>query len=167
MRILTAALTLALFLPNNLSAQLLPGQRVRISSPEFGLEEQVGFVHRDSILVNRGGRGVRLAIPLTSVTRLEVDRGMRSRIGSGAALGLFSGVALGVIGGVTCSGWLCGGEMALIAAGVFAVPGLAIGTLIGASSTTGPWEEVPLDQLRVSFAPQRDGSLAVGVTLRF
>ena len=43
--------------------------------------------------------------------------------------------------------------------------GLGVGTILGAPSRDR-WEEVPLDRLRVSFAPKRDG-FEVGLSVAF
>ncbi len=47
------------------------------------------------------------------------------------------------------------------------VLGTAFGGLIGLQIQTDRWEEVPLDRLRVGFAPRQDGSLALGLSVRF
>jgi len=41
-----------------------------------------------------------------------------------------------------------------------------VGAITGAFIKTDRWEEVPLDRLQVSFAPQRDG-FAVGLSVAF
>ena len=51
---------------------------------------------------------------------------------------------------------------ALVGGALFGVIGAGIGTFI----KTDRWEEVPLDRLRVSFGPKRDG-FAVGVRVTF
>jgi hypothetical protein len=38
---------------------------------------------------------------------------------------------------------------------------------VGALIKTDRWEEVPLDRLRVSFAPKRDGRFTVGFRIAF
>jgi hypothetical protein len=52
-----------------------------------------------------------------------------------------------------------------------AMIGLMGGALIGASVgtfiRTDKWGEVPLDQLRVSLAPQRDGRFGLGLSVAF
>jgi len=42
-----------------------------------------------------------------------------------------------------------------------------LGAVIGALIKTDRWEEVPLDALRVSFVPQRDGRFGLGMSVRF
>jgi hypothetical protein len=45
--------------------------------------------------------------------------------------------------------------------------GALIGALIGSASKTDRWQEVPLDRLRVSLGPQRDGRFGLGASVRF
>jgi hypothetical protein len=45
--------------------------------------------------------------------------------------------------------------------------GAAVGLVVGAFTKTDRWEEVPLDRLRVSIVPQRDGRFALGVSVSF
>ncbi len=47
------------------------------------------------------------------------------------------------------------------------VIGAAIGGGIGGSIKTDRWEEVPLDRLGVTLAPQRDGRFAFGLSVAF
>jgi hypothetical protein len=43
-----------------------------------------------------------------------------------------------------------------------------LGVIIGGFIwKTDRWEEVPLDRLRVSFGPQRDGRFGFGASVRF
>ena len=56
---------------------------------------------------------------------------------------------------------------AAIGAGVVSVAGAMVGIVVGALIKTERWEEVPFDQLRVSFVPQRDGRLGIGLSVRF
>jgi hypothetical protein len=50
---------------------------------------------------------------------------------------------------------------------LFSVIGVAFGGGIGAVYKTDRWEEVPLDRLRVSIVPLRDGRLGFGLEVRF
>ena len=58
-----------------------------------------------------------------------------------------------------------GGILAVTAAG--AVVGAVIGAALGSQSKSDRWEELPLDRLRVSFAPQRDRRFGLGLSVRF
>ena len=44
---------------------------------------------------------------------------------------------------------------------------LLVGFVVGDKIRTHDWEEVPLDRIRVSFVPQRDGRFAFGFSLDF
>jgi hypothetical protein len=48
-----------------------------------------------------------------------------------------------------------------------ALGGLVAGALIGRLVKTDRWQEVPLDRLRVSFEPQRDGRFGLGLSVKF
>ena len=47
-----------------------------------------------------------------------------------------------------------------------AVVGTLLGLMVGRVIMTDRWREVPLDRVRVSFGPQRDGRLGVGASVR-
>lgn len=50
---------------------------------------------------------------------------------------------------------------------IFGAAGALLGALIGATMKTERWVSVPLDELRVSFGPQRDGRFGFGASVRF
>jgi hypothetical protein len=116
-----------------------------------------------------------------SVTKLEQLRLEKSTVLKGLLVGLLAGGAAGaVLGAVTyreCvdepgGGWDC--FMAPTSAGEQAVfggiGGGALGALIGGLTGIPSkiyWEEVSLDRVRVSVAPQRKGGVALGVSVRF
>ena len=120
-----------------------------------------------------------MAAPWPSITRLEVTRGRKSHGGPGAAFGALIGIPLGAVVGLAIYqecvphgpfgclfDW--GPEYsALGGALVGGLGGVVVGALIGATIETDRWEEVPLDQLRVSFGPQRDGRFGLGLSVRF
>ncbi len=153
------------------------GDRVRVTAPYVRSREgTVQLLTTDSLVMRPGYGAWPVAIPLASVTRLEVSRGQKSRMGRGAGIGLLGGGLLGYLisSGILARG--CTGESFLIRSPeacirVSTVGGAVVGTLlglmIGRVITTDRWEEVPLDQLRVSFGPQRDGRLGVGASVRF
>jgi len=43
----------------------------------------------------------------------------------------------------------------------------AAGGIVGYFIKTDRWEEIPLERLRVSLTPQRDGGFALGFSVRF
>lgn len=54
-----------------------------------------------------------------------------------------------------------------VGAAVVGAFGGLVGLGVGALIKTERWEEVPLDQLRLSPVPQRDGRLGIGLALKF
>ncbi len=142
------------------------GDTVRITAPTLELKKYDGTLQGI-----RGGMltvdTLQLAVAL--VTRLDVYRGRKSNWGKGALIGgTFLGLAFGGLGW-----WFCVDECepraALAAAGLVLgfAGGALIGGVIGALIKSDRWEEVPLDQLRVSFMPQRDGRFAFGLSVAF
>ncbi|MCH7717632.1 MAG: hypothetical protein IH876_16010 [Gemmatimonadetes bacterium] len=167
-----------------------PGTRVRISH-ECGTRTLYGGATRidcrtdkgtlaaltaDSVVLRIGEPATQLAVSLASVKRLEVVRGRKSNAATGAGIGLVVGMVAGAVIGYAsyeeCEGFCMfapagRGETAVFGAALFGLGGIVFGALIGASSKTDRWEEVPLDRLRVSLGPQRDGSFGFGASVRF
>jgi hypothetical protein len=151
---------------------LEPGQRVRVSAPAaFGDDWQVATIEalRGDTLVLTIDSLMSL-LPLGVVTRLEASRGRRSNTVAGAVSGgvLLGGVVLGFglafdppIGDRPTTGEVAKGTA------IGAVIGAGLGALIGSGIKKDRWEEVPLDQLRVSVVPQRDGRFGLGLSVRF
>ncbi len=150
-----------------LEAQLQPGQRVRITAPNLGISKHSGILvaaDGDTLTVDT------LRVALMNVTRLDVHRGRKSRVAAGLGIGALTGAAtLAVIGASLniCQREDLEASCAGIGAGVGAVGGSLVGLVIGAVIKTDRWEEVPLDRLRVSFGPQRDGRFGLGLSVRF
>ena len=180
-------ITVTLLVPFvGLSAQqpppLEPGARVRVTpqwpnlvTPNNRAVGTVAAIRGDTVFLEREGFAP-FEFALSSVTRLEVSRGRHS----GAFQGALTGAKVtGIIGLLVGLGWTmyCLDEtsfscmekpaLAIPATAIpFAATGALLGALIGAFSTTDRWEEVPLDRLRLSFAPKRDG-FAVGMRIAF
>ncbi len=133
--------------------------------------------------------GDTLSVPVDDlVTGLDVSRGWKRHTGEGFGYGLVLGlVAGGFVGALTyepppppppCEGWFCGSGFGpdidlgwvprmFIGAGIGAGIGAVAGALVGFAIKTEQWEEAPLDRIRVSFAPQRDGRFAFGLSVAF
>ena len=135
----------------------------------------------DSVFVQLFEEAESLALPLDSVERLDVLRGRKAHTTGGVLLGaIVAGIGGGIIATLSyeepepCTEW-CFFEGMWGAAddpfGTGFVVGAAIGGFvggwIGSMMKTDKWEEVPLDRLQVSFAPQSDGRFAFGVSLSF
>ncbi len=150
------------------------GDRVRVTAPDLRRREgTVQLLTTDSLVMRpEYGAPHRLAIPLASITSLELSTPGGSRAGQGALIGL----ALGGVGGAFAAAAACPSDQFLKAsAGACAIGGAVIvgaggalvGAIVGAMITGTRWEEVPLDQLRVSFGPQRNGRFGLGLSMRF
>ena len=132
----------------------------------------------DSLIMESNGNA--LALALDSVTKLEVSQGQKSHTIEGAIIGLLvggvAGAAIGYASHQECESqgefFSCIGDLgpesaALGGALVIGLGGGVVGSLIGRSIKTDRWRQVPLDRLRVSFAPQRDGRFGLGLSVRF
>ena len=147
-----------------------PGARVRVTAPSASpgrLEGTVVTLTGEDIVVDQRG-GDQVTIPLQSVTLLEVSRGRKSKLLLGLGLGFVGGAGAGAaIIPERCGLDFPEAGCRAVGATVGAVGGALFGAIVGALIKTERWEEVPLDQLRVSFAPQRDGRFGVGVSVSF
>ena len=172
MRVLSVVLTVSLIVPlTTLSAQQpLPveaGQRLRVTAPSCGLAEYVSeleaLVGDTLVLLQDPIRSSNTFVcPIGSLTRLEVSRQQKSHTSAGLIVG---GLTLGGAGVVVGGLYLVGEGGSSTGGLIGATVGGVLGALVGSSIKTDRWEEVPLDRLRVSFAPQRD-SISFGVSLK-
>jgi len=155
-----------------------PGARVRVTAPDVGINKQAGrltAVGADTLIMDT------LRVAVASVTKFEVHRGRKSNARKGALIG---GSVLGAGGLGLSILWIAGGcedwsssydgcevgEAAAVTAATTAITfgvGAGLGALIGAFIKSDKWEEVPLDRLRVSIVPTRDGRFALGVSVAF
>ena len=147
-------------------APLRSGSRVRVTAPDCALRGQVATlraIRADTLFLET------TECPLASVTRFAVSRGQKSHGRNGAAIGFPAGAVLAFaycqVGGKRCevfdTDFTPG--IALIFGGV----GVLVGAIVGHRIKTDLWEEVPLERLRVSLAPQGGGGFALGLSVRF
>jgi hypothetical protein len=140
-----------------------PGARVRVTAPAEGLRRYVGeYVagDRDAVYV-RGEAGVApLAIPLTSVTLLELRTGEKRRRLLGTSVGLAAGAAVGAAFGVF-------NEDRALSVMVLAVPGTFVGFLVGSVLKTDRWEQAVQTTPLASGRSQRETRVGLGVSFRF
>ena len=167
-----------------------PGDQVRIIAATGVFNLMGAFtvvaVGADSLVVRREPNT--WSVPSAAITRIEVRRG-KSRAVRGALIGGLAGILGGAIIGAAsyeepppcvpealfdCTDFgLFGpapdGPTAHAARGAFfgAVAGAAIGGLLGFAMKTHRWVPVPLNRLRVSVGPQRDGRFPFGLSVRF
>ncbi len=145
-----------------------PGDRVRIAAPEIVNDRVVGTVvalKPDTLAVNVENRDSPLALPLASLTKLEVSQGQKSRTLKGAGIGFLVGGAAGLAtAALACAiAGDCDADdpyTGLVYA-VFGVLGAGVGTLtgaiIGSTIKVDRWDTVQLDQLRVGLPPRGHG----------
>ncbi len=109
----------------------------------------------DTIVVTVGELENALAVPLASVSTLEIWQ-HKSRVGQGARIGMLVGLGLGAVIGYAAgedscrSGFICTRRETTAAVGAIGglVVGLLAGVVIGAADSGSEWEEVGLDRLR-------------------
>ncbi len=154
-----------------------PGARVRVSAPTVAERPLLGTVvalEVDTLIVDARGYAHPLALPLASLAWLEVSRGQKSRTLKGAGIGFLVGGAAGLataaiacaIAGDCYDDSLTGLVYAYFG-GLGAVVGALTGAIIGSTIDVDRWVDVPLERLRVSLGPQRDGRLGLGLSVRF
>lgn len=160
--------------PTALRAQVAdrvpPGARVRIVAdgivPRPATATVAGW-RTDSLLLDMDGRS-RVPVPLASITRLEISRGRKSKLVTGAGVGLLVGAAAtGVFLGMFCSDadTRCETDEVVRAFAIIAPPPTAIGAVIGLSIRVERWESVSLVERAAGGDPGR--GLRIGVALGF
>ena len=160
--------------PTEIAAQelLASGSRVRVTAPECGLSGQAAtfrVLRADTLVLET------TECPLAFVTRLDVSGGQKSHALLGAGIGFAAGALVGLVhcsgdaGGFSDAGTcdLADDDLTLWVTFVTGTIGGLAGGFVGILIKTDRWEEVPLERLRVSLAPQRDGGFALGFSVRF
>jgi len=144
---------------------LQPGQRVRVTVPSLDVNKhKTTFqrLHGDTLVFSSASYAV------SDVTRLDVHSGRKSHTWAGAGIGFLVGAVGGGIAGHQFG--LCEdnkAECALGGAGVFGLGGSLLGAAVGGFVwKTDKWQEVPLDRLRVSVVPTRNG-IGIGARIAF
>ena len=187
-RLAAVLLVLVLTAPNPLAAQtaapagqLVPGARVRVT--QAGAKPRTGIVvaqTADTLRVRWPDFSSPDALPVASISRLEVSTGRHRRVLKGMGYGAAAGIAVGgIIGAVSyepCDsteflGCLLAPESRTQSAAwggmVIGTLGLVVGTLAGIPSREG-WQQVSLAERRVSVAIRPGAhTTRLGVALRF
>ncbi len=172
---LLAILTVAPFASVTAQEQPPPvkvGDRVRVTAVDLRINKRTGVLaaaDSDTLTLDT------LRVALASVIRFEVSRGRKSSsVARNAPIGVLLGGGIGALLGGALGRVLGGGEdscpgctagFAGLGAATLGTVGLVVGIVTG--SPRDRWEEVPLDRLRVSFPPQRDGRFGLGLSVRF
>lgn len=175
LRILSLVVALVLTAPAVLFAQqeppVAPGDRVRVTAPTEFSGRLVGTVMEigADTCVLEAKRAEPLALPLASVTMLEVSD-QKSWPITGAAVGALLGGIIWATAEYAGCIYRCSPEKAkedaLLGGAKGVAVGAGIGALIGSAIKTDRWEEVPLDRLRVTIVPQRRGGFVVSASIR-
>ena len=130
------------------------GQRVRVmtAGTTGWLTGTVVRLQDDTLVLSRPTGEASAAIPVSTLTRLQISEGRRSQVGKGAVIGGFSLAAVGaVVGFAVCSGsgdqnlndkaLTCG---LLLGAGSGA-GGAILGALVGAGVHSERWRAISLN----------------------
>ena len=161
---------------------LTPGARVRVWAPELRDHKLAGTLVElgaDTLVLQARPDAGWLRIPRAWVTRLDVSRGRKSRVGSGIKYGVLAGLVTGaLVGGIVCkSQYSCSnahqeeGDMtplyALGGAVMGAGSGLIVGALVGDAASGERWEEVPQSRWRIGAARFGDGRFGFAASAAF
>jgi hypothetical protein len=164
-----------------------PGARVRVSAPAVAAQRLEGIVARldaDTIVVRSDSWGTDLAVPLGSVTALDLSRGRKSRAlkfgGIGAAIGAVVGTFLMIVDEGTSAPtvritdeeppaeWVARPVWQKVRYPLLsAAAGFGIGAIIGVAFPGERWEAVPLEGLRVSVTPQPASGISLSASFSF
>ena len=142
---------------------VVPGSRVRVSSPALASGPAVGSLMRlepGSILLDQGKGQPALRVPLDPHVRLELSLGRKSQAVRGAMIGAAVGVAPGLL--LTFGDDNDGGDVPspAVVAAMGAAGGALLGAAIGWAVKAEQWQEVGLPAAGVSFVPLRGGVAA-------
>ncbi len=144
-----------------------PGERISIRSSATRpdkVEVYYAGTSADTLYAQSPGGRRNFAIPLASITRVEIPRRQSNAV-SGAAIGAVIGGTFGILGVAGMSGSFAqpspgqGIGIIMLCAAIGSIPGAAIGALL--PSHQGRWEEVPVDRMRLSLAPHSSGMVTV------
>ena len=166
--------------------EVVPGTRVRIKAPSISKLPLVGTVvpaGADTLKVRLKWHAIPLAIPLASVTRLDVSIGQKRNAGKGALIGLLVGGVTGVwvwavygekSASPSSGNFFSGGswdyQFSCTIGGCAASLGglgLVVGSVLGGILKTEKWQPVPLERVHVVITPQRKGGLALSALFAF
>jgi hypothetical protein len=187
---MSVAVPLAASVSSSLSAQLVPGGRIRVGGDLLGTHPVVANLvaaSPDSLVFRPVGyrsadpRGDTLYLPRSALKRLEVPNGTFRETKKGAWSGLFGGMLLGgIIGYATyeppppCNGLGClrlfddSGTRTVLAGLGGGILGVIGGAVLGHNIISDRWVPVGgTTPARVSITPRRDGvALQLSLSVR-
>ena len=160
-------------IPGQETSVFEPGVRVRVTAPACGLSgraTEFRALRADTLVLDA------TECPLASVTHLDVSRGRKSLAILSASLGFAAGAAGAVVycksvkknefseeGACVVFDSDTTPYQALLVGGL----GGLVGGIVGYFIKTDRWEEVPLERVRATLAPQSYGRFALGFSVRF
>lgn len=171
--VLTAVLLSSLSIAALDAQTVASGDRVRVTAEARSGKLTGTLVEwvQDTLYLAPDGSAERVtatAIPLSTLSRLEISKGLRSNAGKGAliggGIGLLVGGGMSIIAGSTVDTEVTSTDY-LVFTGLVTLGGAGLGALIGALTKSERWEEYPLDSLRLGIAPGGDGSLQLTAVL--
>lgn len=137
----------------SLRSQTLPvriGDRARITAPSLASSPLIATVadeRLDHVLLRLTG-GETVVVPYTSITRLEVSRGVHPHMLKGAVAGAVGGAVVGGVVGARSDdkGSLALGRGGLVAVGAAmgSAGGVVLGAAVGALIRSERWRDVPI-----------------------
>jgi hypothetical protein len=162
------------------------GDKVRVSGPTLPQQQSVGVVkiiNADSIVLERDSYPKSVAVPVDSVSKLEVTHGKKRHTGLGIGLGIIVGaVAFGVAASGSVDEQPCEGagcvanalaaglaEPAIVTGAVVggALLGGLLGGIIGHTAASDKWETVPLPELAAGVDLHGNVTLSISVRAHF
>jgi hypothetical protein len=152
------------------------GERVRVTSAferSPRMKGWVGSVTADTLFLHPTNRmgDVATAIPLASVTRLDVSQGRRSHWVRGLLIGAAVGATTGAILGAASrdeDDWLVLTEVTMMYGVILFTPlGAGVGLIVGGVWRTEQWESVPLDRVGPHVASGPQARLSLGARVAF
>lgn len=167
-----ALVVMPVIVPSALCQEPAVGDRLRVKTASSTVIGTLDTREPEYLVIQTAT--IQARISWDSISRLQISRGMKSNTLKGAIGGT---LLLGAVGGfiyiVACppdgtasdtsfcektspGGWT----------GVWAVTGGLFGALVGYSSKSERWEDLPSDRWRIQVTPDLNGGVAVGASLR-
>ena len=150
-----------------------PGARVRVKAPPQQPDWVDGTVvgwESESLVLQPEEPGTPLTLARDQITELDVYDGRKGHALLGAGIGF--GVGVGWTVALLSNESICNPEETCDAGdwakgiAIFGGAGAGLGALVGLLIKTDRWEAVPLERIRLSLTPVRDGRLAIMASVR-
>lgn len=134
--------------------EIKTGEHIRVKTTKLGSAWQEGIlvkIDRDSLVLNSNEDVTNISLPLSSLAKIQINRGRRSGGGTGAAIGFLTGAVLGFAVGYVVD---CGDDCPPLQGGAtLALVGGLGGAIVGAVTKVDQWQEIPLEKVRLRGTP--------------